>query len=519
MLKAKLRNLGTYKNRIFNSKGRISSTMVANYSSKSDKNDVEDIRSGIGYAEDDVLFSNKNMARMVVLNRPKKLNSLNTSMVSKITPRLVEHAKSKVSNVVILTSSSEKALCAGGDVAECAKQVIEGNPGYASDFFQHEYNLNYLIATYPKPYVSIMDGITMGGGVGLSCHAPFRVATEKTKIAMPEMDIGLFPDVGTTFFLPRLDDKIGYYVALTGTVLSGLDSYMLGFATHYVSSERIPLLINRLSNLQPPVLNESKPEDNHTSILSSNREYFAQVKEAIEEFAENKLPEGYKYPFTLDQIKLIKNAFSQPSVEEVLSFLQSDGSKFALQTYDTLIKKSPTSLKVAFELLNRGKKNTIRKQFELELFTATNLMNVKPEESDFVKGVSHKLIQKIKEPAYPQWNLAGNPSGISNDVVQKLVSKSVYTSKLPEPHINKFFGVDYSSYPYNMGLPSNKQVEDYITGNDGSGRSYLPTPSEVLRYFKHSSSHLLGAEMKVQSILDVHGEASKYDNKYVTWVE
>lgn len=505
MLKANLKKV------ISNNKFNTQLTkMTSNYSTGSNI---------IGYAEDDVLFSNKNMARLVTLNRPKKLNSLNTSMVSKIMPRLLEYSKSSVNNVIILNSTLAKGLCAGGDVTECAKQIKAGNAAYASDFFQREYNLNYLISTYPKPYVALMDGITMGGGVGLSVHAPFRVSTERTKLAMPETDIGLFPDVGTTFFLPRLDDKIGYYLALTGQVLSGLDCYMLGFATHYVPSDRIDSLVNRLSNLQPPSVNDNKPEDNHASILNNNKEYYAQVNQAIEEFTENKLPEDYKYPFTTEQLKLIKNAFSQPSIEEVLSYLEKDGSEFAQKTYKTLLLKSPTSLKVAFELLNRGAENSIRQQFELEMITATNLVNIKPEENDFVKGVSHKLIDKIKEPAYPEWNLNKQPSGISSEFVQKALSKSIHSTKLNEPLIEKLFGINYKSYPYNMGLPNGNQVKSYITGNDGSGRSYLPTPNEVTKYFKQSTSNKLGVELKVQSILDHHGEASKYDNKYVSWIE
>ena len=120
-------------------------------------------------------------------------------MIELMTPPVLEYAKSNENNVTILTSNSPKALCAGGDVAECAIQIRKGNPGYGADFFDKEYNLNYIISTLPKPYISLMDGITFGGGVGLSVHAPFRVATEKTKLAMPEMDIGFFPDVGTTF--------------------------------------------------------------------------------------------------------------------------------------------------------------------------------------------------------------------------------------------------------------------------------------------------------------------------------
>lgn len=461
-----------------------------------------------GYAADDVLFHNENMARVVTLNRVNKLNSLNTSMVSKIVPRLVEYARLEVCNMVVLTSNSPKALCAGGDVAECAAQILKGNPGYASDFFQKEYNMNYLIATYSKPYVALMDGITMGGGVGLSVHAPFRIATEKTKLAMPEMDIGFFPDVGTTFFLPRLDDKLGYYYALTGEVLSGLDAYMTGFATHYIPSERIPQLVQRLSNLNPPVINGTT---NEASVLRSQKDYFAQVNEVISEFAESKLPELYKFHLSNEEVSLINRAFSQESFDDVLATFKNAGTEFGTKTFERLSAKSPTCVRVAFDLLNKGAKNTIRGQLELELIAATNMMNAKLEENDFVKGVKHKLIDKIKTPNLPEWT-PFDPAR-----VEKLQSKSIHTAKLPSPLLEKFFGVNFNNYIFNMGLPSNSQIEDYITGRDGSNRSYLPTPGEVVKHFKQSTNNKLGVEEKVSRSLAIHGEASKYDNKYVSW--
>lgn len=460
------------------------------------------------YAADDVLFSNKNMARIVTLNRVKKLNSLNTLMVEKITPRLVEYAKLDVSNLVVLTSNSPKALCAGGDVAECAAQILQGNPGYASDFFQKEYNMNYLIATYSKPYVALMDGITMGGGVGLSVHAAFRVATEKTKLAMPEMDIGFFPDVGTTFFLPRLDDKLGYYYALTGEVLTGLDAYLAGFATHYVPSERVASLVNALSNLNPPVLNGEKDP---ASILKNQKEYFAQVNSLIDEYAETKLPENYKFHLSNDEVALINRAFSQANFDAVLETFKTAGTEFGTKTYNRLAAKSPTCIRVAFELMNKGAKSTIRDQLQLELVTATNMMNAKLEENDFVKGVKHKLIDKIKEPNLPEWT-PFEPSR-----VEALQSKSEYTNKLPLPLLDKFFGVNFKDYIFNMGLPSQGQIKDYITGADGSNRSYLPTPAEVLKHFKTVTRNKLGVEEKVQRTLLLHGDTAKYDDKYVSW--
>lgn len=458
-----------------------------------------------------VLFANKDNARLIQLNRLKKLNSLNTEMVELITPRLVEYSKSSASNLVILTSNSPKALCAGGDVAECASQISKGNPGYASDFFQKEYNLNYLISTYSKPYVALMDGITMGGGVGLSVHAPFRIATEKTKMAMPEMDIGFFPDVGTTFFLPRLDDKLGYYYALTGEIMSGLDAYFAGFATHYVTSDKLPHLVARLANLQHPVVNDTKTVS--AEVITNSAEYFAQVNEAIEEFTENKLPENFKPRFGLTELKTIGGAFSQSSVEEVFDYLHKDGSAFAAQLSEKLAQKPRTSLKVAFELLKRGEKNSIKKQLELEMISATNVMNLPLETNDFVKGVTHKLIDKIKTPFFPEWN---NETA-TDEYVKKITSPSIATTKhLQRPLIERYFGVDYYAYPYNMGLPTNAQIGAYITGDDGSNRSYLPTPAEVLKNFKKSGK--LGVEEKIKRSLALYGEASQYDGKYVLWV-
>ncbi|KAM9907368.1 hypothetical protein OXX69_006460 [Metschnikowia pulcherrima] len=470
---------------------------------------IKNVRMAHGaYAADDVLFTNKNMARVITLNRTEKLNSLNTSMVQKIIPRLTEYAKSDVCNAIILNSSTPKALCAGGDVAECARQVMADNVQYATDFFQKEYNLNFLIATYSKPYVALMDGITMGGGVGLSAHAPFRVATENTKLAMPEMDIGFFPDVGTTFFLPRLDDNLGFYYALTGEVLTGIDAYMAGFATHYVPAERLAQLQTRVSNLNPPVINGAA---NEASNLRSQKDFFVQVNAVLDEFAVSKLPENYQFPLSADEIALINKSFSKSNFDDVLASFKEAGTEFGQKTHDRLAAKSPTCVRVAFELLKRGQKNSLRTQLELELTVATNMMHAKPEVNDFVKGVKHKLLDKIKQPALPEW------SAFDASRVDKLLEKSVFTAMLESPLINNYFGVDFKDYVFNMGLPTNGQVHDYIVGQDGSNRKYLPTPSEVVKHFVGKTNGKLGVAEKVKRVLAVHGESSQYDNKYVTW--
>ena len=173
---------------------------------------------------DDVIFTNNYGVRSIELNRPKKLNSLNGSMARKIIPRLQEWEKSELAGVVVIKGNG-RAFCAGGDVAALAKWNQQGPEGQqkSSDYFGLEYKLDHLIATYNKPYVAFMDGITMGGGVGLSIHAPFRIATENTLFAMPETTIGFFPDVGASFFLPRLDGELGTYLALTSEQIKGVN--------------------------------------------------------------------------------------------------------------------------------------------------------------------------------------------------------------------------------------------------------------------------------------------------------
>ncbi|KAF4954838.1 hypothetical protein F66182_18388, partial [Fusarium sp. NRRL 66182] len=151
----------------------------------------------------------------------------------------------------MISGRGEKALCAGGDVAALAINNKEGPEGVkrSQDYFAQEYQLDHLIATYSKPFVAVMDGITMGGGVGLSVHAPFRIATERTLFAMPETTIGFFPDVGGSFFLPRLDGEIGTYLALTSERLNGVQAFYTGIATHYVDSSVLSNLTNRLAEL------------------------------------------------------------------------------------------------------------------------------------------------------------------------------------------------------------------------------------------------------------------------------
>jgi 3-hydroxyisobutyryl-CoA hydrolase len=211
---------------------------------------------------EDVLFGSIYGLRTIELNRPKKHNSLNGSMIRKITPRLLEWEMSDLANVVVIKGVGDKAFCAGGDVRDVAVAVQEqGDDGrkFANEYFAAEYRLDHLIATYRKPYIALMDGYTMGGGVGLSVHAPLRIATERTVFAMPETTIGFFPDVGASFFLPKMPGAVGTYLALTSERLKGVNVFYAGIATHYLHSTSLPNLESRLPGQQQ----DDRPAEDH----------------------------------------------------------------------------------------------------------------------------------------------------------------------------------------------------------------------------------------------------------------
>ncbi|XP_012583148.1 PREDICTED: 3-hydroxyisobutyryl-CoA hydrolase, mitochondrial isoform X2 [Condylura cristata] len=194
-------------------------------------------------AAGEVLLERKGCAGVITLNRPKYLNALNLNMIRQIYPQLKKWEQDPGTFLIIIKGTGGKAFCAGGDI-KAVSEAGKAKQKLAQDFFREEYMLNSAIESCQKPYVALIHGITMGGGVGLSVHGQFRVATEKSLFAMPETAIGLFPDVGGGYFLPRLQGKLGYFLALTGFRLKGRDVYRAGIATHFVDSEKV---INRMS--------------------------------------------------------------------------------------------------------------------------------------------------------------------------------------------------------------------------------------------------------------------------------
>ncbi|NP_001233074.1 uncharacterized protein LOC100165582 [Acyrthosiphon pisum] len=320
---------------------------------------------------DDVLFEVKNDVGIVTLNRPKALNALNTSMVVKIKPKLKEYES--LVRMVIIQGAGGKAFCAGGDV----KSITENGPGAKSlelgtNFFQHEYSVDSMIGKSKIPYVSLIDGITMGGGVGISVHGKYRVATERTLFAMPETAIGLFCDVGGSHFLSRMDKHLGVMLGLTGCRLKGSDVAKAGIATHYVHSSKIDGLRAKLiEDVRDP-----------GTVLAENTDDLDAVEFTMAPFVEK-----------------IDSIFSHERVEAIVDALRTDGSEWALGILKTLSEVSPTGLKITRKEILKGKNLSLDECLLMEHRLAYRSTEAKYS-TDFYEGVRALLIDKDRNPKW-----------------------------------------------------------------------------------------------------------------------
>lgn len=286
----------------------------------------------------DVIIENHGDKGVITLNRPKALNALNLSMVSKILPVLQQWEKEKL--CVIVKGAGGKAFCAGGDVRAVVEAGRKANVKLGHDFFRTEYTTNGLIGSYSIPYIAFIDGIVMGGGVGLSVHGRYRVATERTLFAMPESQIGLFPDVGGSYFLPRLKGKLGWYLALTGCRLKGADVLLAGIATHYTDSKK-------LNELEKALLKCSSEQN---------------IKDTLDSF---NIPVSEKFSLA-PYVEKIDKCFSANTMEEIMENLEKDGSDWAKDTVKLFGKLCPTSLKVALKELNLGSNMSLQECLQME---------------------------------------------------------------------------------------------------------------------------------------------------------
>jgi enoyl-CoA hydratase len=332
---------------------------------------------------DDVLISTQDRVGRIRLNRPKAIHALNTEMCEVMSAALIGWVHDDSVEAVIIDHAEGRGFCAGGDVVMIARSGSE-DAADAKRFFFAEYRLNHLLFTYPKPTVAIMDGITMGGGVGISLPCDFRIATENTRFAMPETGIGLFPDVGGGWYLPRLPGRVGEFMALTGARLDGAECRYLGLATHYVEQAELADMIDRVANTP------------------------MRVQGPIGTFASS--PPEARIEANLP---LVTKLFASDRLEDVLAALEADESDWAQTELATLRSKSPLSCKVSLRLMAEGAKRT---SFADEMKAEYSLAGRVVRTHDFREGVRALLIDKDNAP---QWDPV-TPEEVTDDMLDVL---------------------------------------------------------------------------------------------------
>ncbi len=314
---------------------------------------------------DEIRFERTGKAGIVTLTRPKALNALTHRMVLALSRALTAWEKDPGVSVVLVRGEG-RAFCAGGDILQVYEAGRAGSP--LVDFFADEYRMNAQIARYSKPYVALIDGIVMGGGVGISCHGSHRVMTENALFAMPEVGIGFFPDVGGSHLLPRLADSFGMYLALTGNRIGYGDALGSGLATHAMKAQDQSALIEKLTDTGNPEAVLSAMS------VSVERETDAAVLESI------------------------ARHFSQPSVDDILDSLRKAPADdpFAAKTLATLLDRSPTSVRVAWRQIVAGQALSMDDCMRMEF----RILNRMLRGHDFYEGVRAALVDKDRQPKW-----------------------------------------------------------------------------------------------------------------------
>ncbi|MBC6403431.1 MAG: enoyl-CoA hydratase/isomerase family protein [Hyphomonadaceae bacterium] len=305
---------------------------------------------------------------IITLNRPGVLNALTTEMCVEITRLMCGWVNDENIGAVLVRGGGERAFCAGGDVVMLHDSGKDDGID-AEKFWRTEYALNELIQRYDKPYIALIDGVVMGGGVGLSVHGRYRVAGDNTLFAMPETGIGYFPDVGGTYFLPRLSVPTGMWLGLTGARLGTAQVCALGIATHFVASSHHNSLVKTLG----------RAELDGTD---------GPVMEILEKYG--------KAPLKVGDSPDAINAFFGASMGEIIETLTKSDSEWAKAQIDILSRKSPLALAVTFEALTRGAGLTFREAMARELDISLNFLKTQ----DFYEGIRAQLIDRDRNPKW-----------------------------------------------------------------------------------------------------------------------
>ena len=333
-------------------------------------------------SDPEIICERRGSAGTVLLNRPKALNALTLGMVRALAKALDSWEADPAVTRVVVRGAGEKAFCAGGDIRMLYEAGRAGDLAPSLAFWREEFRLNTHIKRYPKPYVSLIDGMVMGGGVGISLHGSHRVAGDRYRFAMPEVGIGFVPDVGATYALPRLPGEFGTYLALTGAAIGPDEAVALGLATHRVDSADFPALEEALIAGEPvdaALVRVARPD-----------------------------PGG---PL-LDERALIDRCFSAETVEDILAQLDeaaASGSDFAAKTAATIRSKAPSSLAIAREQMRRGAEMSFEDAMATEFRIVTRLA----EGHDFYEGVRATIVDKDGAPRWRPASLAELPEGFA----------------------------------------------------------------------------------------------------------
>jgi enoyl-CoA hydratase len=322
--------------------------------------------------EGDLVARREGAAGILRLNRPKAINAVTLEMFRDIDKALDQFEADPAVAVIVLEGAGERGLCAGGDIRTLwESSKVAGDLGKV--LWREEYILNARIKKFPKPYLAFMDGIVMGGGVGLSAHSSHRIVTERTRLAMPEVGLGFFPDVGGTFLLSRSPGEVGTYFGLTGQTMNGPDAIHARFADAVVPSQTLPLLRETLTRVRPG----TTP---------------AQIKALIEELATGETAG----PVAAKQAQ-IDGWFAHDRMEDILAALKQDGSELAQATLKTLGEKSPRGMVVTLKLLRLARQaRTLEECLVREYRAALEVFR----SDDFREGVRAAVIDKDRNPKW-----------------------------------------------------------------------------------------------------------------------
>ncbi|XP_077235282.1 3-hydroxyisobutyryl-CoA hydrolase 1-like isoform X2 [Tasmannia lanceolata] len=328
---------------------------------------------------DQILKEEKHRARILILNRPKKFNALSYNMISLLLKNFKAYEDSNVRLVIL--KGKGKSFCAGGDAVAIAHTAVAGHWSLGIKIYEKQLKLNYVMATFKKSQVSLINGIVMGGGAGISMHGRFRVVTENAVFAMPETSLGLFPDVGASYFLSRLPGFFGEYVGLTGARLDGTEMLACGLATHFVFAKDLPMLeeaLVKMDSLDPAV-----------------------VCAIIDVFAQ-KPPLKKNSAFL--SLEIISRHFSKGTVEEILSALEHEAesvtTEWILAAIQWLKAASPSSLKISLRSIREGRVQEINQCLIRDYRMASHSLR-RTVNNDFFEGCRAILFDKDKQP---KWN-------------------------------------------------------------------------------------------------------------------